>query len=110
MKSIHLLACAALGGAVAAAHAAEGNADAAKGKIAMCVGCHGIPGYHTAFPDVYRVPKLGGQHPAYIVKALNAYKNGSRNHPSMNAVAAGLTDQDMSDIAAYYGAKQGGEK
>jgi len=82
--------------------AAEGNPAAGKGKTSMCAGCHGIPGYKTAFPVTYSVPKLGGQHAAYIVKALQGYRNGDRTHPSMRAVAAGLTDQDMADIAAYY--------
>ena len=67
-------------------------------------GCHGIPGYKTAFPEVYRVPKLGGQHAAYIVKALQEYKAGNRSHPSMRAIAAGLSDKDMADLAAYYAA------
>jgi cytochrome c553 len=70
----------------------------------MCIGCHGIAGYKTAFPEVYSVPKIGGQHPAYIVKALQAYKSGDRNHPSMKGIAATLSDKDMADLAAYYGA------
>ena len=82
--------------------AAEGNPAAGKGKSAMCAGCHGIPGYKTAFPVTYSVPKIGGQHAAYIVKALQGYKNGDRTHPSMRAIASGLTDQDMADVAAYY--------
>jgi cytochrome c553 len=73
-------------------------------KIAMCIGCHGIPGYKTAFPDVYHVPKIAGQQPAYLVAALKAYKDGSRSHPSMRGIAASLTEQDMADLAAYYGA------
>jgi len=68
----------------------------------MCAGCHGIPGYRTVFPEVYSVPKLGGQHAAYIVKALQEYKAGNRNHPTMRAIAAGLSDRDMADLAAYY--------
>lgn len=68
----------------------------------MCAGCHGIGGYKTAFPEVYSVPKLGGQHAAYIVKALQAYKAGERSHPTMKAIAAGLSDKDMADLAAYY--------
>lgn len=82
--------------------AAEGNAAAGARKNAMCAGCHGIPGYKTAFPEVYSVPKLGGQHAAYIVKALQAYKSGERGHPSMRAIAATLSEQDMADLAAYY--------
>jgi cytochrome c553 len=48
------------------------------------------------------VPKIAGQHPAYVVKALQAYKSGERSHPSMRAIAASLTDKDMADLAAYY--------
>jgi cytochrome c553 len=82
-----------------------GDAKAAHdGKIAMCIGCHGIPGYKTAFPDVYHVPKIAGQQAVYIVNALKAYKSGERSHPSMRGIAASLTDQDMADLAAYYGA------
>lgn len=82
--------------------AAEGNSEAGKVKNSMCAGCHGIPMYRTAFPDVYSVPKLGGQNAAYIVKALQEYKAGNRTHPSMRAIAATLSDQDMADLAAYY--------
>jgi cytochrome c553 len=81
---------------------ASGNADAGRQKSSMCVGCHNIPGYKTAFPSVYSVPKLDGQHAAYIVSALRAYKSGERGHPSMRAVAASLSDQDMADLAAFY--------
>ena len=86
---------------------AEGSAEAGKQKNAMCAGCHGIPGYRTAYPEVYSVPKLGGQSAAYIVNALKAYKAGDRKHPSMIAIAAGLSEQDMADLAAYYA--QGGK-
>ena len=82
---------------------AEGDAAAGKGKTAMCAGCHGIPGFRTAYPETYHVPKLGGQNAGYIVSALKAYKSGERNHPTMKAIAASLTDQDMADLAAYYG-------
>jgi cytochrome c553 len=81
---------------------AAGNADAGRHKSSMCVGCHNIPGYKTAFPAVYSVPKLDGQHAAYIVSALRAYKSGERRHPSMRAIAASLSDQDMADLAAFY--------
>ncbi len=86
----------------AGAPAAEGNAKAGAQKRSMCEGCHGIPMYRTAFPEVYSVPKLGGQHAAYIIKALQEYKAKDRSHPSMRAIAAGLSDQDMADLAAYY--------
>ena len=82
---------------------AQGNADAAKAQISMCIGCHGIPMYKTAFPEVYSVPMIAGQSPDYIVKALQAYRAGDRSHPTMRGIARGLSDQDMADVAAYYG-------
>jgi|SRR5437667_9233866 len=82
--------------------AVQGDAAAGQQKIQMCGGCHGIPGWRTAYPEVYSVPIIGGQHPAYIVKALQGYKSGERSHPSMRAVAATLSDKDMADLAAYY--------
>jgi len=81
---------------------AQGDPDAGKQKNAMCAGCHGIPGFRTAYPEVYSVPKLGGQNEAYLVNALKAYKAGERSHPSMIAIAASLSEQDMADLAAYY--------
>jgi cytochrome c553 len=84
----------------------KGNTESGKNKVSMCIGCHGIPMYQTAFPEVYKVPKIGGQSPDYIVKALQAYRSGDRSHPSMQGVAKSLTDQDMADIAAYYGKAQ----
>jgi cytochrome c553 len=83
--------------------AVSGNPVAGEAKTEMCSGCHGIDGWRTAYPEVYGVPKIGGQHPAYIIKALQEYKSGERNHPSMRAIAASLSDQDMADLAAYYG-------
>jgi cytochrome c553 len=70
---------------------------------AMCIGCHGIPGYKTAFPDVYHVPKIAGQQPAYLVNALKAYKSGERSHPSMRGIAGSMTEEEMKEIAEYYG-------
>ena len=86
----------------AASAEASGNAETGRQKSSMCVGCHNIPGYKTAFPSVYSVPKLDGQHAKYIVNALRAYKSGERSHPSMRAVAASLSDKDMADLAAFY--------
>lgn len=108
MRHRNTAAIAALAVALGSSGAAQaqepkGNAAAAKGKIAICEGCHGIPGYRTAYPVVYHVPMLGGQQAGYLVKALQAYKSGERSHPSMRGIAAGLSEQDMADLAAYYG-------
>ena len=94
------LAFAALGGA---AQAQQPAASHLQNNLSMCVGCHGIPGYKTAYPEVYHVPKLGGQSPVYLVNALKAYRSGERNHPSMRGIAASLSDKDMEELAAYYG-------
>ena len=90
--------------AAAPAAAASASGDPLKGRerTQMCEGCHGIEGWRTAFPEVYRVPKLGGQHEAYLVSALKAYKSGDRSHPSMRAIAGSLSDADIANLAAYY--------
>ena len=108
MTTTKTLLCALAAALVAGGAAAQGGApagDAAKGreKVQMCQGCHGIDGWRTAFPEVYSVPKIAGQHPSYIVAALKAYRSGDRAHPSMRAIASGLSDQDMANLAAYYG-------
>ncbi len=79
-----------------------GDAVAGEKKVAMCIGCHNIPGYQASFPEIYKVPKIAGQNGAYIVAALTAYRAGERKHPSMRAIATSLSDQDMADVAAYY--------
>lgn len=99
-----VLVLGALGSLGSAASAAEivGNPKAAPNKIEQCIGCHGIPDYKTAFPEVYQVPMIGGQSAKYIEAALQAYKKGDRQHPQMTPTAKVLSDQDIADIAAYY--------
>ncbi len=84
---------------------AQGGADAVKQKTSMCIGCHGIPGYKASFPAVHHVPKIGGQSAKYIEAALQAYRKGDRSHPTMRGIAASLSDQDITELAAYYGTK-----
>jgi len=80
----------------------KGDPQAARSKVSMCIGCHGIPGYKASFPEVYHVPKIAGQNAEYIVTALQDYATGARSFPSMEAIAQGLSPQDMADLAAYY--------
>jgi cytochrome c553 len=68
----------------------------------MCFGCHGIRGYQSSFPEVYKVPMIAGQSAKYIAAALRAYQTGDRKHPTMRGIAASLTEQDINEIAAYY--------
>ncbi len=80
----------------------KGDAKAGQTKNAMCIGCHGIKGYQSSFPEVYKVPMISGQNASYISAALHAYKKGDRKHPTMRSIADTLTDQDIADLAAYY--------
>ena len=92
--------------ASAQAPAAKGDAAAGKGKaVAICSGCHGVPGVRAAYPSVYNVPRLGGQNAEYIVSALRAYRAGDRYNQTMKGLASALTEKDIVDIAAYYGQK-----
>ena len=86
----------------AAAQKTESRPAGAEPNVSMCVGCHGLAGYRTAYPEVYQVPKIAGQHAEYIVTALQAYKSGARQHPSMRGIAASLSDKEMAELAAYY--------
>ena len=78
--------------------------DAAEGgkKVAMCIGCHGIPAYQASFPEIHKVPMISGQGAKYIVASLVAYKKGERKHPTMRSIAASMSDKDMADVAAFY--------
>lgn len=80
----------------------KGDAKAGAGKIASCIGCHGIKGYQASFPEIYRVPMISGQNGKYIAASLAAYKKGDRRHPTMRAIAGSLSEQDMADLAAFY--------
>lgn len=108
MKYTTMTLCASLLMALAVPAQAAGNPKAGKLKTSMCAGCHGIPGWRTAYPSVYSVPVLGGQHAEYIVAALKAYKSGERKHPSMAGIAGSLSEQDMEDLAAYYASSYSG--
>ena len=91
------IACALL----ASPAAAQGNAERGAKLAYTCQGCHGIEGYRNAYPS-YRVPKLGGQKAAYLVAALQGYRDGTREHPTMQAQASSMSDEDMQDLAAYF--------
>jgi cytochrome c553 len=96
MKNLHalplLVAFAAM--PVAAADLAAGQAKVKE----ICQACHGLDG-NSQTPDY---PKLGGQYPDYLQKALRDYKSGARKNPIMAGFAAALTDKDIENLAAYY--------
>ena len=80
----------------------QGDAKVGAQKVQMCQGCHGIPGWRSAYPEVFHVPKIAGQHSTYFVSALKAYKSGERKHAGMRSIVASLSEKDMADLAAYY--------
>ncbi len=80
---------------------AQGSADRGAVLADTCLGCHGIAGYRNAYPS-YRVPMLGGQHEEYIVLALQGYKAGTRAHPTMQAQAGSMSDDDIQAVAAFF--------
>ena len=77
---------------------AEGNAEAGKTKSAVCAACHNADG-NSVNPEW---PKLAGQHPNYIIKELNDFKNDKRVNATMSPMAKPLSEQDMADLAAYF--------
>jgi len=86
-----------------ASHAGEsvkGDPKAGHALVYTCGGCHGVPGYENAYPH-YHVPRIAGQNYDYLVAALTAYKKGERAHPTMRAQGESLSEQDISNIAAF---------
>lgn len=87
--------------AVTASAQAAGDAKAGQAKAGVCFGCHGVNGNSTN----PAWPKLNGQHAKYIAKQLADFKSSKRNDPLMLGQVAGLSAQDMDDLAAFF-AKQ----
>ena len=88
-------------GAVQPTLAERGDPERGSVIAYTCTGCHGIPFHQNVYPT-YSVPRIGGQSYGYIVSALQAYRSGERLHPTMQAQANTLSDQDMHDVAAYF--------
>jgi cytochrome c553 len=84
-----------------AAAAAEGSVEAGRTKSVTCAACHGADG-NSVTPDW---PMLAGQHASYIVRQLQAFKNGERTDVTMKPFADMLSEQDMLDVAAYFAAQ-----
>ena len=107
--SIALIAAGALtlsGAPRAQPAAAPQAADPQHGKAVSytCLGCHGIEGYKNAYP-MYSVPELRGQSAEYLVIALHGYRDGDRSHITMHSQTESLSEQDMTDVAAYLAGK-----
>jgi cytochrome c553 len=72
-----------------------------------CVDCHGAEGNA---PIDASYPKLAGQYGDYLAHSLQAYRDGRREHALMSSQAAELTDQQISDLGAYFGSRAGNLK
>jgi len=81
-------------------------ADAEQGKSTYaargCIGCHGAGGVSTVATN----PSLKGRSAEFIRQNLTDFRSGARNNPVMNAMAAGLKDADIENLADYIGSLQ----
>lgn len=82
--------------------AQAGDAALGKKRATACQTCHGMDGL-SKLPEA---PNLAGQVEPYLVKALTEYRDGKRENAIMNVVAKELSDDDVANLAAYYGAIQ----
>ena len=78
--------------------ASAGDPEAGRDKAAQCRTCHGIDGIGR-MPNV---PNLAGQSEMYLEKQLRAFRSGERQAPQMSVIAAGLSDADIVNLAAWY--------
>jgi cytochrome c553 len=97
MRIFYVLACAALCCLTTQVFAA-GAISSGKQKSAVCAACHGMDG-NSSNPEW---PKLAGQNEKYLIKQLNDFKNQIRVSPLMSGPVANLSEQDISDLAAYF--------
>lgn len=82
---------------------AGGDAERGKEKTAACAACHGPDG-NSVSPAF---PRIAGQYESYLLHALREYKSGARSNPIMAGQVAGLNDQDLQDLAAFFAAQHG---
>ena len=99
----HICLFTLVAGLASGVHAAG---DAAAGQALAnerCQACHGADG-NSADPQY---PRLAGQYADYMVRALIDYKSGARNNAIMSGFAAGLSEQDMENLAAWFASQTG---
>ena len=77
---------------------ASGDIEKGREKSQVCQGCHGADG-NSYGPDW---PNLASQHTSYLTKQIRNFKAGVRKNETMNSMVAGLEEQDIEDIAAYF--------
>ena len=85
----------------ASATALAGDIEAGKAKSAMCASCHGANG--ISMSPLW--PNLAGQKEQYLIKQIKAFRDGTRQDPTMAPMVAALSDADIENLAAYYAAQ-----
>jgi cytochrome c553 len=90
------------GGHVEAGQKLASTKNAKTGQ--SCIDCHGADGNAPIDPTY---PKLGGQYHDYLAHSLQGYRDGKREHALMSSQAADLNDQQIADLAAYFGSRDG---
>ena len=78
--------------------AMAGDAAAGKSRAAACAACHGANGISSN--EIW--PNLAGQKETYLAAQIKAFRDGDRKNPMMAPMAAGLSDADIANLAAYY--------
>jgi cytochrome c553 len=78
--------------------ALAGDAAAGKAKSMTCSACHGANG----IAQIPMYPNIAGQKEQYLVLQLKAFRDGQRKNMVMSPMAAGLSDTDIDNLAAYY--------
>lgn len=101
--SASVLAAGPVGNPVAGKKAFEATKGADGTPRAACTSCHGANGN----APLEGMPKLAGQYPEYLSKALHEYRSGKRSNAVMGGQAKGLTNAEIDDISAYLGAAKG---
>jgi len=76
-----------------------GDPEAGEQKAAICASCHGVDGNS----QVTIWPKLAGQHEEYAARQSILIREQKRNVPEMYPIVADMSDQDLADLAAYFG-------
>lgn len=100
---LQLLVTVAALAALGAGPAAAADLEAGKKKVMeVCAACHGQDGATSTAPEY---PKLAGQYPDYLAKALKDYKSGARKNAIMAGFAQGLTAKDIENVSAYFAAQ-----
>jgi cytochrome c553 len=98
-----VIACIVFGLFASGSALAAGDAASGAGKAALCAACHGPAGIS---PNPLW-PNLAGQQEAYLAKQIKAFRDGSRQEPTMAPFVGNLSDQDADDLAAHFASLKG---